>query len=225
MLGDQQVEEADRLIPHENGELIIRNYCEDDFESIKEMEKKVYPPPWSQDDLWSSDQLVSHIETFSEGALCAEYENEIVGTMTTLIVDEGATSHPWEEITDNGYLQQAHQEDGDILYVADLQVNPEYRKLGIGQKLMYKSYNLVRMLNLKRLVGAVRMPGYERFAEQLQPEQYVEQVLKENVKDPVINFMIRCGRKPVGVVHNYLKDEKSRNNALIMEWRNPQFNL
>jgi hypothetical protein len=41
------------------------------------------------------------------------------------------------------------------------------------------------------------------------------------MKDPVITFLLRCGRTPVGVVAGYLEDEESLNHALLMEWRNP----
>lgn len=227
MLVNQQVDEADRLTfqTPQNEELIVRPYSEEDFRSIQEMERSVYPPPWPQDDLWSTEQLKSHIDVFAEGAICAEYEDEIVGTMTTLIVDElPDDTHTWEEITDHGYLASSHNEQGDTLYVADLQVDPTHRSLGIGKKLMNESYDLVRRLGLRRLIGAVRMPGYYKYAKQLTPEEYVQAVLEGRLKDPVVTFMLHCGRKPIKVVKNYLHDIKSGNNALLMEWRNPDFN-
>ncbi|GED12083.1 GNAT family N-acetyltransferase [Aneurinibacillus migulanus] len=227
MLVNQQVDEADRLTLQtpQKEELIVRPYDEADFQSIQEMERSVYPPPWPQDDLWSIDQLKSHVDVFSEGALCAEYDEDIVGTMTTLIVDElPDAQHTWEDITDHGYLSSSHNDLGDTLYVADLQVDPTYRELGIGKKLMRESYDLVRRLGLRRLVGAVRMPGYYKHEERLTPEEYVQEVLTGDLKDPVINFMLHCGRKPIKVVKDYLHDIKSGNNALLMEWRNPDFN-
>jgi hypothetical protein len=53
------------------------------------------------------------------------------------------------------------------------------------------------------------------------PEEYVRQVLAGDLKDPVISFLMRCGRTPVGVAADYLEDEDSRNFALLMEWKNP----
>lgn len=228
MFVSSQNDEADRLTwkqeTQEENDLVIRTYSQDDFEGIQEMEKVVYPPPWPQDDLWSVEQLQSHVDVFEEGALCAEYEEEIVGTMTTFITDGVAeTDHTWEAVTDHGYLAHSHNEAGDTLYVADLQVNPLYRKLGIGKQLMFKGYELVQHLGLRRLIGAVRMPGYCAYAAQLTPEQYVSAVVAGRLKDPVITFMMHCGRIPLHVVHNYLHDVRSGNNALLMEWRNPDF--
>jgi hypothetical protein len=52
-------------------------------------------------------------------------------------------------------------------------------------------------------------------------EQYLEAVVKGELKDPVITFLLRCGRTPVKVVANYLEDEESCNYAALMEWKNP----
>jgi hypothetical protein len=46
-------------------------------------------------------------------------------------------------------------------------------------------------------------------------------VLQGELQDPVISFLLRCGRTPVKVVENYLEDEESLNHAVLMEWKNP----
>jgi hypothetical protein len=65
------------------------------------------------------------------------------------------------------------------------------------------------------------MPGYHRYADQMTPEQYVQAVVEGTIRDPVITFLLRCGRSPIGVVEQYLEDEESCNNAVLMEWKNP----
>ena len=55
----------------------------------------------------------------------------------------------------------------------------------------------------------------------LTPEQYVEQVCSGERKDPVLTFLLRCGRLPIGVARDYLDDEESAGCAALMEWRNP----
>ncbi|MNY65629.1 hypothetical protein D3C86_2029290 [compost metagenome] len=65
------------------------------------------------------------------------------------------------------------------------------------------------------------MPGYHKVAEALSADNYVAAVMAGTMKDPVITFLLRCGRTPVGVVAGYLEDEESLNHALLMEWRNP----
>jgi len=45
--------------------------------------------------------------------------------------------------------------------------------------------------------------------------------VRGELADPVITFLLRCGRTPLGVVPGYLEDEESRHHAALMEWRNP----
>jgi hypothetical protein len=52
-------------------------------------------------------------------------------------------------------------------------------------------------------------------------EEYLENVVNGAIKDPVITFLLRCGRMPIRVVENYLEDEDSLNYATLMEWKNP----
>jgi hypothetical protein len=65
------------------------------------------------------------------------------------------------------------------------------------------------------------MPGYHKCAAEETPEQYLDKVMKGIYKDPVITFLLRCGRTPVGIASDYLDDEESCNYAALMEWRNP----
>ena len=86
---------------------------------------------------------------------------------------------------------------------------------------MLSMYETVVHLGLARLLGGGRMPGYASKADQATPEQYLTKVIAGEWSDPVITFLLRCGRMPVGVAENYLEDEDSRGYAAIMEWRNP----
>ncbi len=75
--------------------------------------------------------------------------------------------------------------------------------------------------NQRRVLGGARMPGYHRLADKLSPETYLDRVLAGDLSDPTVTFLLRCGRVPVRIARNYLDDEESRNNAVLMEWRNP----
>lgn len=202
--------------------IVIRNYGVNDFEQLIDIQKESFPPPFPEELWWNKDQLNNHVTIFPEGALCVEVEGEIVGSMTSLIVDfnPNEPKHTWEEMTDNGYIRN-HNEKGNTLYVVDICVKPKYRQFDLGRHLMYSMYELVIHKNLDRLLGGGRMPGYFRYHEQLSAEQYVEKVINNEIKDPVISFLLRCGRLPIAVVDNYLEDEESCNYGVLMEWKNP----
>jgi len=201
---------------------IIRNYSEADFESLIEVQRQSFPPPFPEELWWNKEQLQQHITRFPEGALCAEVDGVIIGSMTGLIIQlsDYGHAHDWETVTDSGYIRN-HNPKGDTLYVVDICVIPDYRKTGIGAWLMQSMYETVVQLGLIRLLGGGRMPGYAAKKADATPQQYVDNVIKGVWKDPVISFLLKCGRMPVAVAENYLEDEQSCNYAAIMEWRNP----
>ena len=207
----------DRPIP-----ALIRNYEEKDIDALIRIQQESFPPPFPSELWWNKEQLMNHMTLFPEGALCVEIDGEVVGSMTSLIVNyhPNDVDHTWEEITDNGYIRN-HNRNGNTLYVVDIGVRPAYRKLGLGKWLMQSMYEVVVHQKLERLLGGSRMPGYHRYVNEMTAEQYVDAVIKGKLTDPVITFLLRCGRTPVKVVANYLEDAQSCNYALLMEWRNP----
>lgn len=202
----------------------MRNYQEEDFADLIAIQQECFPPPFPSDLWWKEEQLEQHVRLFPEGALCVEIEGEVVASMTGLLVDfdPNHPDHTWEEITDGGYIRN-HQPNGDTLYVVDISVRPRFRKLGLGKLLMEAMYQLVVHKGLTRLLGGGRMPGYGQHADRWTAEQYLQAVLRGEIADPVITFLLRCGRTPVKVVANYLDDAESRNYATLMEWKNPFF--
>ncbi|MDR4946763.1 GNAT family N-acetyltransferase [Neobacillus cucumis] len=206
--------------------VVIRNYEEKDFPDLIRIQQESFPPPFPSELWWNADQLLNHVNLFPQGALCIEVKGEIAGSMTGLLVDfePNHPEHTWEEITDNGYIRN-HNPRGNTLYVVDIGVRPAYRKLGLGKWLMFSMYDVVVHLRLERLLGGGRMPGYHRLADQMSAEQYIDAVVKGDLKDPVITFLLHCGRTPVKVVANYLDDEESCNYGTLMEWKNPFFPL
>ncbi|WP_223699929.1 GNAT family N-acetyltransferase [Sutcliffiella deserti] len=201
---------------------IIRNYQEKDFEDLIRVQHECFPPPFPPELLWNKEQLHNHITLFPEGALCIEIDGIIVGSMTGLLVEFNAKepNHTWEEITDKGYIRN-HDPRGNTVYVVDISVTPGNRKLGLGKWLMNSMYEVVVQLGVERLLGGGRMPGYHTYSEKMTAEQYVEKVVKGDLKDPIITFLLRCGRMPLQLVNNYLEDEDSKNYGMLMEWKNP----
>lgn len=215
-----------KQVYQKNGEgyvkAIVRNYEPKDFEGLIQIQAESFPPPFPSELWWNREQLENHVTLFPEGALCVEINGELAGSMTGLVVDFDTKhiTHTWEEMTDNGYIRN-HRPNGNTLYVVDLCIKPSYRGLALGKLLMQSMYEVVIHKNLDRLLGGGRMPGYHQHAAVMSAEQYLENVVEGCIHDPVISFMLRTGRTPIGVVSNYLEDEESMNYAALMEWRNP----
>jgi len=201
---------------------VIRNYGPDDFDELIDIQRECFPPPFPPELWWTKEQLSSHVRLFPEGAICVEADGRLAGSMTGVIVGwaPGAEAHTWAETTGNGTIS-THDPNGDTLYVVDVSVRPSYRSFGFGRAMTQAMYHLVVRLGLKRLLGGGRMSGYHRYAGAMTAEEYAEAVVAGRLNDPVISYMLRCGRMPVKVAADYLEDEESRNYALLMEWRNP----
>lgn len=201
---------------------LIRNYEASDFPDLIRIQQESFPPPFPSELWWNEEQLYQHVTLFPEGALCVEVSGELAGSMTGLLVDFDPKhpEHTWEEMTDGGYIRN-HNPRGNTLYVVDICVRPAYRKFGLGKWLMLAMYDVVIQKGLERLLGGGRMPGYHKHADLMSAEQYVAAVVRGELKDPVITFLLRCGRIPVGVAANYLDDDESCNYAVLMEWSNP----
>ncbi|WP_272495812.1 GNAT family N-acetyltransferase [Bacillus pinisoli] len=201
---------------------IIRNYTENDFDSLIDIQKASFPPPFPSELWWNKEQLHNHVSFFPEGTLCVEIDGELCGSMTGLLkhYTHGDSHQTWDEATDSGYIKN-HDPNGNSLYVVDICIKPTYRKYGLGKWMMQSMYETVVALNLDRLLGGGRIPGYHKYADSLAIDGYVQRVVDGEIYDPVITFLLKCGRTPVEVIPNYLEDEESHHYGLLMEWKNP----
>ncbi|USK83459.1 GNAT family N-acetyltransferase [Peribacillus asahii] len=201
---------------------VLRNYTEADFDELIKVQSECFPPPFPEELWWNREQLNNHITLFPEGAICVEVNGQLAGSLTTLCVDfdPAHPTHSWSEITDDGYIRN-HQGNGNTLYVVDISIRPKYRKFGLGKWMMLAMYQLVIEKKLDRLLGGGRIPGFKRVAGRMTAKEYVEKVLSGEINDPVISFLLKCGRTPIAVVENYLEDDESQNYGVLMEWKNP----
>jgi ribosomal protein S18 acetylase RimI-like enzyme len=201
---------------------IIRNYQQNDFEALIEIQKASFPPPFPSELWWNEKQLAKHINLFPEGALCVEINGEVCGSMTGLIIqyNVGDPHKSWDEATSSGDITN-HNPHGNSLYVVDICVKPAFRKYGLGKLIMQSMYETVVHLKLERLLGGGRVPGYSKHAASMSINDYVTSILSGDLYDPVITFLLKCGRTPVEIIPNYLDDEESLHYGLLMEWKNP----
>lgn len=207
-------------------EAVIRNYTKDDFQELIDVQKESFPPPFPPDLWWNEKQLKEHVERFPEGALCVEIKGEIAGSITGLMIDfdPAQPEHTWSEVTDDGYIRN-HDPNGNAIYIVDICVKPAFRKLGLGKWLMQSMYEVVVHEGLERLLGGARMPFYHKYQQEMTAQDYLNGVMEGDIKDPVVTFLLHCGRTPVQVLPNYIEDEESCNYAALMEWENPFLHL
>ncbi len=199
----------------------LRNITKDDFQEVLQLQKKCFPNM----EPWKIVQLESHLEIFPEGQFCVEYEGQIIGSCSSLIVnfDEYDDQHTWDEITDEGYITN-HDPEGYNLYGMEVMVDPEFRRMKIGRRLYEARKDLARNLNLKSIIIGGRIPNYFNYADRYTPRQYVEEVMLHNIYDSVLTFQVMNGFTLKRINKNYLEDDKaSMKYATLMEWNNVDY--
>ena len=193
-----------------------------DFESIIEMSKAVYPNSVP----WRAEQLASHLRVFPEGQFVA------IDAMTTrwweqrqvLIIrwDDYDFTGNWRDYTDAGMFTNHDPENGRTLYGAEVMVNPKRQSGGIGSKLYRARRELVERLGLLRIRAAARLRGYHRHAARMTADEYVTRVVAGVIRDPTLSFQLKQGFVVLGVVMGYLQhDPESLGYAAVIEWLNP----
>lgn len=204
-----------------NKSIEARQMTFDDIDEIIALQKICFPGM----EPWERAHLESHLNLFPRGQMVIEYEEKIIGSCSSLIInfDEYDDKHTWNDITDSGYITN-HNDNGHNLYGIEVMVHPDYRGMRVGQRLYEARREIAYELNLKSIIIGGRIPNYHQYQDELTPREYVNDVMKRKIKDPVLTFQFMNGFTLMRINPNYLKDDvKSSKYATLMEWNNPDF--
>lgn len=201
--------------------LQVRGAKSKDVSQIRALSGKVYTKLGA----YSSSMLRGQINNFPEGQFVVLYGDQVVGYAATFRIsgDIALRPHTWTEITGGGYASR-HDPDGDYLYGMEVCVDPEFRNYRIGQRLYNERKNLCQSLGLRGMIFGGRLPTLHKRLRKFDSVQaYVDQVRSKQVRDPVLSFQLRNGFEVVGLLPNYLpEDRESLGYAVHLIWRNPK---
>ncbi|MGQ0589092.1 MAG: nitrilase-related carbon-nitrogen hydrolase [Sphingosinicella sp.] len=173
---------------------------------------------------YSRGMIRGQVNNFPEGQWVALYDGRISGYSASMRLDErlALAPHDWEEITNDGFASR-HDPTGDWLYGFEMCVDPELRGVRIGQRLYDARKALAERLELKGIVIGGRLPNYAKHARKVDSaEDYIAEVMRGRIKDPTLGFQLRNGFEPIGVLEDYLpEDKRSKGYAAHLVWRNP----
>lgn len=205
-------------------EITIRNITFDDIPKIIELQKESFPFMYEEGMTWKEKHLENHIHIFPEGQFVAEYQDKIVGSASSLIVDLNPEykEHTWMEVCGTAEFKN-HNSNGDTLYGADVSTHPDQRSLGIGTKIYDARKKLAIKLNLKRIIAGGRLFNYCEYADKLSVDEYVKKVINDEIREPVLYFQLKNGFNFIKILPNYIKDSRSLNYATFIEWKNPEY--
>lgn len=202
--------------------LTVRNATLADVDAIVALSKRVYEPVAME--AYAPSAVVGQINNFSQGQIVVMVGDVLVGYCATFRIagKYALKPHNWVEITGNGYASR-HDINGDWLYGMEVCVDDDYRGYRIGQRLYDERKKLCQSLGLKGVVFAGRMPNLARRIKKFKTvENYVDQVIHKKAKDPVLSFQFRNGFEMIGILNDYLdEDKQSMGYAVHMKWENP----
>jgi len=199
----------------------VRQMTLNDIPAVIELQKRAFPGQQP----WKAEQLVRHLEVFSEGQMVVvDPADNVIGSSSSLLIDwdDYAESANWSSITGQGTFD-THNPLGKTLYGADMGVDPNARRQGIGTFLYDARKDLIRERGLKRLLTGGRIPGFSAFANEISAKEYVAEVVAGKRKDTALTFQLGNGLVVLDVVPGYMQDTESAGFATLLEWLNPEY--
>lgn len=212
----------------EDPHLQLRHLKKKDYTQLKHLMDKVY------DDIggaWPEHTINKLVRDFPEGQIAIADDGKLVGVALSLLVNYATFSEPhkYSALIDEGYFIR-HNTKGDALYGLDVLIDPEYRGHRLGRRLYEARKELCRAMNLRAIVAGGRIPGYQEHAAELKPTEYLEQVARRELHDPILSFQLANDFQVKRLMRGYLpEDDKSLGYATLLEWNNilfePEANL
>lgn len=202
--------------------LTIRPALLEEASEIAELVNKVYPnmPDYSE------EIISAQITHFPLGHFVAVYDDVICGYCASIRVsgEKALKKHTWREITGGGY-GSTNDNNGEYLYGYEVCVDPERRKLRIGQRFYNERKKLCRFLRLKGIIFVGRLPRLKtKIKETGTAEKYLELAKNKVIRDPILSFQIRNGFEVIDLIENYLPaDKESLGYGCHLIWKNPEY--
>ena len=111
--------------------------------------------------------------------------------------------HTYAKVTGHETFS-THNPNGNILYGIEVFIHPDYRGLRLARRMYEYRKELCEKLNLKAIMFGGRIPNYHKYADRMRPKEYIEQVGKREIYDPVLTFQLSNDFHVRRVMTNYL---------------------
>lgn len=203
------------------GAIWVRRVRASDLPALARLSAKAFPgmAPWTE------GALAEHLRRFPQGQLVAiGPQGQPVGLAIGLLRSwRPRLAHAsWAEATGGGSLS-THEADGNVLYAAEVAVDPDWQGHGVGAALYEGRRALARRWGLLGIVAGGRLPGLRRRAKRFDAWAYAQAVHAGRVEDPVLGFQLAQGFTLCGVIEGYLpEDAASLGHASLLFWPNPE---
>ena len=195
-----------------------------DVESIRELEKRVWPNFSA-----SKEMIESRISIFPEGQIIAiDLEKKIVvGYLCTMFLGYETSDfpHSWMEITGNGTIQN-HDPSGKYVYGVTLTVDKGYN---LGMQLQVHGWYVIVKYHRRGCYLGSPIPGFASYKKkhpEITAEDYVFKKRRKNCPiDPELAYYHKAGFRIERVLKDYEPDPDSLNYGVLVYRSNPFYYL
>ena len=202
------------------GKIQVRPLQIEDYGQLAQSFRRGYSD--GSDVFWTHKQIETLLRIFPEGQVVTVADDKIVGCALSIIVDYDLVKgdHTYAKVTGNETFC-THNPKGNILYGIEVFIHPDYRGLRLARRMYEYRKELCEKLNLKAIMFGGRIPNYHKYADRMRPKEYIEQVRKREIYDPVLTFQLSNDFHVRKVMTNYLpNDEESKHYACLLQWDN-----
>lgn len=202
----------------EPGRIRLVNLVESMAPELAAIELACFPMA-NPDDLLGEDDIREYARVFPEGYFVALAGDRPVGMGAGIFLDFDF-SHPQHTIAGITGEHQCgnHDPDGEWYYGTDITVLPAYRGRGIGGMLYEARKDLVRRHGKRGIIAGGSMPGFYSYKSKITIQEYVDAVVRGEIRDPTLSFQLDNGFEVRGLLENYIEDEADDGWATLIVW-------
>jgi GNAT superfamily N-acetyltransferase len=200
------------------GQIRLVNLVESFAPELAAIELACFPMA-NPDDLLDEDDIREYARVFPEGYFVALAGDTPVGMGAGIFLDFDF-SHPQHTIAGITGEHQCgnHDPDGDWYYGTDITVLPAYRGRGIGGMLYEARKDLVRRYGKRGIIAGGSLPGFYSHKSEMTIQEYVDAVVRGEIRDPTLSFQLDNGFEVRGLLENYIEDEADDGWATLIVW-------
>jgi GNAT superfamily N-acetyltransferase len=185
-----------------------------------------YGVPLDEDcwDCITAEDVLNHIRLFPEGQFVALDGDHVAGYMCSLLTSRPPDDEPetwFEAVGDKGF--NAHDPDGDWLYLGDFAVQPGYRRRGIGTGLYNALFDLIRRRNWRGMYAGAMFKDYTQHSDQMTLEAYADKVRSGEIYDTTVSMQMKRGCQVLGLIEGYTEQAETNDTSILIVWHNPDY--
>lgn len=206
------------ILDEATGRIALVNLVESMAPALAAIELACFPMA-NPDDLLGEDDIREYARIFPEGYFVAIEGDTPVGMGAGIFLDFDFSKpqHTLAGITGEHQCGN-HDPSGDWYYGTDITVLPDYRGRGIGGMLYAARKDLVRRHGKRGIIAGGSLPGFYGYKSEMTIGEYVDAVVRGELRDPTLSFQLDNGFEVRGLLENYMDDEADDGWAALIVW-------